>query len=417
MPRFNIPRSFVSLITRQRRSNWSLFFGWFVALSLSCVIPVRAMDLRGFVEVEGRPFFTSANFPRQKDHTISLAVNPEVFHKFDNGAQFYFIPFFRYDHSDKERTHFDLRELDFIFSGDFWSARLGVRKVFWGVTETQHLVDIINQTDFLEGLDGEDKLGQPMMNVSLVQDWGILDFYVLPFFRERTFAGRGGRLRPPFLVDTDNSRYESSTEEWHTDFAVRYFQNIEKWDVGLSFFSGTSREPTFDPGLSSLGEPVLIPLYEQIEQAGLDLLYVYGNWIWKLETIYRWGMRPEDYFASTFGFEYTFSGIFGSGMDLGLLTEWSYDERKELASTGLQNDIAAGVRWGLNDINGTEILVALIQDLEGPSKSFFIEASARLNEHWRLSLEARGFFDQPDDDPFIFLRDEDFAQISLAYHF
>ena len=403
------------MIERARHHIFILVFG--ILLPLVLKSPSFALDLRGFVEVEGRPFFTSANFPGQKDHTVSLALNPEIFHQFDNGAQFYLIPFFRYDHADKERTHFDLRELDFIFSGDFWSARLGVRKVFWGVTETQHLVDIINQTDFLEGLDGEDKLGQPMVNVSLVQDWGTLDFFVLPFFRVRTFPGRGGRLRAPLLVDTDNPRYESPAEEWHTDFALRYFQNIDKWDIGLSLFSGTSREPTFEPGLSPSGEPILTPFYEQIQQAGIDLLYVFGNWIWKWEAIYRWDMRPEDYFASTFGYEYTFSGIFGTGMDIGVLTEWSYDERREQATTALQNDLALGVRWGWNDINGTEILFALVQDLEGSAKAFFIEASSRLDEHWRLTVEARGFFDQPDDDPLIFLRDEDFAQIALAYHF
>lgn len=402
------------LFERTRCHIFIFAFGLLLPLVLNN--PAWALDLRGFVEGEARPFFTSADFPGQKDHTVSLALNPEIFHQFGNGTQFYFIPFFRYDHADKERTHFDLRELDFIFSGDFWSARLGVRKVFWGVTETVHLVDIVNQTDFLEGLDGEDKLGQPMVNVSLVQDWGTLDFFVLPFFRERTFPGRGGRLRPPLLVDTDNPRYESAAEEWHTDFAARYFQSIDKWDIGMSFFSGTSREPTFDIGFKG-SEVVLIPVYEQIEQGGIDLLYVYGNWIWKWEGIYRWDMRPEDYFATTFGYEYTFSGVFGTGMDFGILTEWSYDERQEQATSLFQNDITFGLRWGLNDVNGTEILIAFIQDIEDSSKAFFIEASSRLDEHWRLTVEVRGIFDQPDDDFFIFLRDEDFAQITLAYHF
>ena len=402
------------MFERKRHHFFILAFG--LLLPLVCESPSFALDLRGFVEGEVRPFFTSANFEGQKDHTVSLALNPEIFHQFDNGAQFYFIPFFRYDHSDKERTHFDLRELDFIFSGDFWSARLGVRKVFWGVTETQHLVDIVNQIDFLEGIDGEDKLGQPMANISLVQEWGTLDFFVLPFFRERTFPGKGGRLRLPLLVDTDNPRYESAAEEWHTDFAVRYFQNIEKWDIGLSFFSGTSREPTFDIGFKS-SELVLIPVYEQIDQTGLDILYVYGNWILKWEAIYRWQMRPKDYFASTIGYEFTFSGIFDTGMDIGILTEWSYDERQEQATSLFQNDLTFGLRWGLNDITGTEILFAFVQDLENPTKTFFIEASTRLDEHWRLTVEARGIMDQPDDDLFIFLRDEDFAQITLAYHF
>ena len=377
----------------------------------------HALDLRGFVEAEGRVFLNSAIHPGQKDHTFSGAFSPEIYHEFDHGTQFYFNPFYRIDHADKDRTHFDLREMDFIYSGESWDLRFGVRKVFWGVTETQHLVDIINQTDFLESPDGEEKLGQPMLNLALVRDWGIVDFYVMPFFRERTFVGQGGRLRLPLLVDTDQTRYESAAEEWHTDFAVRYFHTLGDWDIGLSYFYGTSREPTAQFGTDNGGDTVIIPFYEQIQQTGLDVLYIYENWIWKLEFIYRQDMLPVDYFASTFGFEYTFDGIAGTGMDLGVLSEWSFDERKERGTNPLQNDIAFGVRLGVNDVQGTQILVALVQDLESSTKSFFIEASSRLNEHWRLTVEVRALFDQPADDPLFTLREDDFTQISLAYHF
>ena len=40
-----------------------------------------------------------------------------------------------------------------------WSLSIGLGKVFWGVTEFNHLVDVINQTDLVEGIDGEAKLG------------------------------------------------------------------------------------------------------------------------------------------------------------------------------------------------------------------------------------------------------------------
>ena len=65
--------------------------------------------------------------------------------------------------------------------------KFGISKEFWGVTETSHRVDIINQTDFTEGFDGEEKLGQPMIKVSLEKQWGLLDFYALLGFRERNF--------------------------------------------------------------------------------------------------------------------------------------------------------------------------------------------------------------------------------------
>ena len=35
-----------------------------------------------------------------------------------------------------------------------------------------------NQTDGVEDIDSEDKLGQPMVNLTLERDWGALDLYV-----------------------------------------------------------------------------------------------------------------------------------------------------------------------------------------------------------------------------------------------
>ena len=60
--------------------------------------------------------------------------------------------------------------------------RVGVGKVFWGVTESRHLVDVVNQSDFVEDLDGEDKLCQPMLALTLKLVWGTFDLFVLlPF--------------------------------------------------------------------------------------------------------------------------------------------------------------------------------------------------------------------------------------------
>jgi len=40
----------------------------------------------------------------------------------------------------------------------------------------QHLVDVINQTDLVEDIDGEEKLSQLMLNFSSVHKWGIVDW-------------------------------------------------------------------------------------------------------------------------------------------------------------------------------------------------------------------------------------------------
>ena len=61
-------------------------------------------------------------------------------------------------------------------------VKAGAVKVFWGVTESQHLVDVINQADLVENIDSEDKLGQPMINLSWGKDWGTLELFVLPYY-------------------------------------------------------------------------------------------------------------------------------------------------------------------------------------------------------------------------------------------
>lgn len=165
----------------------------------------------------------------------------------DNDAhQFKLTPFYRLDGMDDERTHFDLREAYWRYRIDAWEFIVGVNKVFCGVTESQHLVDIINQTDIIEDIDQEDKLGQPMIMLGSQRDWGEMQLYLMPYFRERKFPGKYGRLRAPLLVDKE-SRFESGANEYHPDVALRYSHYLGDWDVGAYYFYGTSREPILGP--------------------------------------------------------------------------------------------------------------------------------------------------------------------------
>ena len=375
-----------------------------------------AHDFSGYVAAEGRYFPQAPLDPAQKRNSGSLAVQSEYYHEWENGSSFTFVPFVRLDSADSERTHFDIRELNYLWLTDSWELRAGIGKVFWGTTEFVHLVDIINQTDAVESVDGEEKLGQPMIQLSILRDWGALELFVLPYFRERTYPGREGRLRFAAVVDTDNARYESADEEHHPDFAARYSHTIGDWDFGIYNFNGTGREPTLVTGLDSAGRPVLIPFYEQINQSGLDLQLVAGGWLWKLEAIYRTG-QGEDFFASVGGFEYTFVNIAATGMDLGVLGEGAYDDRGRKATTFFENDAMLGLRLAINDAAGTELLAGFSQDLENSSLSLSLEASRRFGDNWLLSLESRALVDLPEDDLFYSLRDDGFFQLELAYYF
>ncbi|GJL77160.1 MAG: hypothetical protein NPINA01_01490 [Nitrospinaceae bacterium] len=376
-----------------------------------------AHEFSGFVGGEARVFSQSAIQPGQKDHSGSFVANPEYYHEFESGSSFTFVPFFRLDSADDERTHFDIRELTYLWLHDSFELRLGVRKVFWGVTEVVHLIDIINQTDLVENVDTEDKLGQPMVNLSLARDWGTVDFFMLPFFRERTFPGREGRLRGALVVDTDRAVFESAAQEWHTDWAFRYSNTFGDWDAGIYHFIGTGREPTLLPGADGAGNPILIPLYEQIHQTGLDLSYVVEDWLWKLEALYRAGQGNEDYFSWTGGFEYTFTRIYETSMDLGALVEVIFDERGNQATTPLENDIALALRLTVNDPESTEVLLGFVQDMTDNARSAFLETSRRFGDHWKLTVEMRASFSQPVSDLQFDQRADDLIQMELNYYF
>jgi hypothetical protein len=215
-------------------------------------------------------------------HHAAISFQTEYYQTWNDGDDiFAFVPFARIDAQDDERTHVDIRELTWVHVADNFELRSGIRKVFWGVTESQHLVDIINQTDTVENPDGEEKLGQPMINLSLLRNWGVFDLYWLIGFRERQFSGPEGRPAYPFEISTDQSEYESSEEALRSDFAVRWVQRIGELELGISHFSGTSREPRlvsqFVLKNNLPTSVILIPHYDVIEQTGFDAQFFIGD--------------------------------------------------------------------------------------------------------------------------------------------
>jgi len=388
------------------------------ALTVGTQIPTgSALDLSGYAGMEARGFPSSPADARQDSADFSLLAQPELHYRSADRRQgFDFVPFMRYSSGDAQRSHVDLRELAWFRSSDEWAVRAGVRKVFWGVTESQHLVDIINQTDLVENSDGEEKLGQPMLDLTLVKGWGSFDLFVLTGFRERTFPGRSGRLRTLPRVDTDQAQFESGDKRRHVDVALRWTRSIGDWDAGLAHFSGTGREPRLLPGVDGRGQPLLIPFYEQIEQDSLDLQTTQGQWLLKLEAIQR-RSRVEKFFAATAGFEYTLVGLFGTAADLGLIAEYLYDERGSNATTPFQDDIFTGLRLALNDVASSEVLFGVVADRRSGALFLNLEASRRVGQRWKLSAEARAFSGTPAADPLFSLRRDDYVSLELLRYF
>ncbi len=387
-------------------------------LAFNSSAPAMAGEFSGYIAAESKLFFNDPLYPEQDKHGASLAFNIEYYHDFEQtDGRMAFTGFARQNSNDNERSHSDIRELYYWQGFDEFELYAGIRRVFWGVTETVHLMDVINQTDAVENLDGEDKLGQPMISLVTDQDWGTLEAYVLPGFRERTFTGINGRLRPRYVIDPSDALYESERKENHIDFALRWSTVIGDWDLGVSHFSGTSRDPVFVPDTQSHQDVRLRPFYEQVEQTGLDLQATLGDWAWKLEAL---SIKQKDSGRKTAfvgGFEYTLFGIADSVADLGLLAEYQFDDRDQHRHSVNQNDMAVGMRLALNDVDDSELLMAASRDFDDQSLFYSVEASTRLSGFWSMALEARFFSNTSRDSSSFDLRDDDYLQLEIKRYF
>jgi len=377
-------------------------------------------DMVGSFSVESRIFLNDPAFPEQNDASVSpsVVIEPEFVYEWNkNQDRITVTPFARWDADDDNRSHIDLREASWLHIADDWDFVAGLSKVFWGVTESRHLVDIINQTDAVEDIDGEDKLGQPMLNLNLIRDWGTVGLFILPAFRERTFPDDDARLRGPLPIDVDNATYESRHQDNHIDAALRWSHTLGDWDLGLGYFQGTSREPRLLPGIRN-GQIVLRPHYDLIDQTSLDIQLTHDSTLWKLEAMTRGG-HGKRFAAVVAGIEYTLFGISDSSADLGFLIEYLYDGRDIRTAPAVigDDDVFLGSRLALNNTQNTAFLIGAIIDRHNQESLFIIEAEHRLNDHWKFEVEGRFFLNVPDDSLNAGFRDDGYFNLSLSRYF
>ena len=381
-------------------------------------VALRGQELRGSLFVETRVFPNSRAFPEQRDAAVSPSFGFEPEFLWENGTgalKLRVTPFFRGDWHDRSRTHFDLREASVLYLADGWTLLAGVGKVFWGKTEAHHLVDIINQTDGVEDIDTEDKLGQPMINFTLERDWGAIDLFLLPYFRERTFPGDRARLRGPLPI-LDESKYESGAGRWHQDVAVRWSFFTSSLDLAVSGFRGTSREPVLVPAVTS-GGAALEPRYDIIDQVSIDAQSTRGATLWKLEAMTRGG-HGDRFLAAVAGVEHTFFSVGPGAADLGVLAEVMLDGRgNDAPFTAFDNDLFVGFRWAFNDRADTSILGGPVIDWETGETIAFLEAERRFGNRWVAGLEARWLINTDETAALHGLRQDDFVTLRLARYF
>ena len=390
-----------------------------VSVTLAAATSAGAGDFEfsGYVEPELQFFIENGSLPEQERTNASIAGEVTLEYFWDGGDQWLvFEPFGRLDWRDGERSHADIRELKYARVEGDWEFHVGIDKVFWGVTEAAHLVDVINQDDLIESIDAEEKLGQPMLRVSTVQPFGTIDAFLLPYFRERTFASLSGRPATDLPIDETQTFYENEHKRRHLDAAIRYSNTFDDWDVGVAYFQGTGRDPVLVPGVNANLEPVLIPFYVQSRQASVDVQATIGAWLYKFEGLWRRQLK-EEVIQATGGIEYTFYSVFESPSDIGIVAEYIFDDRGANPANPFANDAFLGVRWAANDADSTTLLAGGIVDLDTQATSFSLEAERRFGDDYFVTLEGRFFVNVPTHDPLRSFSDDGFLQLRAARHF
>ena len=374
--------------------------------------------------IEHRDFRNQGKYPQQVDQQTSIFVQPEYQWRSDSSdMSFNLVGYYRYDNEDDRRSRGDLREaLLTHWFGDF-EYRIGVGKVYWGVTESLQLVDIINQTDAADAIDGDSKLGQPMLHGLWYSGIGRLEAFVLPGFRERTFTGEKGRFRTGIPVN-EEAEYESDDGDSHLDYAVRWSQSFdlleENLDLTANYFRGTSRDPIVQSLVDDQFVTTdIVAYYPQINQYAATAQYTWGNWLFKAEGLLRYFQDEtiDSFKASVSGFEYTLYSPFEITADVGILFEFQYDERGFQQSAN-HKDLFIGSRIAFNDAASTELLFGLTQDLDNEkSQLFFAEASRRISNFMTIDVNLLLVGAQDDMDPLFILSSDDTLEVALNFYF
>jgi len=365
-------------------------------------------------------FPESPLYSGQKHNNYSISIDPEIYAEWSNNKNITFRPFYMIDNEDSHRTHFDIRELRYSLYGDNWETNIGIGQVFWGVTESKNLVDIINQFDVVDDPLLKTKLGQPLINLTLIEDYGYFDFYIMSYFRERTSPGKKGRLRTDPYFIKNSTTYEGGSQ-WTPELAARWSNNYDDYDISFHGFLGYGRAPSIDVKIID-GLTNYAPNYQRVRQLGGTVQRTLDSTLLKLEWIARHGekdanLRRGGYFSSVLGLEHTLFQSIGDNGDISLLIEYNFDSRRSRSSDSLQDDIFIASRFVLNDAQNTEMLIGSIFDLDGDGQIYQLDFGRLLHDSLKLAVKGAVYQNGRLGSNLYILRQDSWLEVSLKQYF
>ena len=367
-----------------------------------------------------REFHKEEAYSSQKN-TYSSFIKSEIFLEISNNINFISEPYYRYDNHDKERSLFDFKENYLVVFGDSYEIKTGIGEVFWGITESKNLVDIINVYDSTDG-DQKAKLGQSLISYSyFTEKIGVFDVYYLPFFSKSSQIGKRGRLRLSKPIENYNTIYEGGAGEKVPSWAMKWAKNVGNSDFSVQAFRGNSRESSTIPLLEN-GVLKYFSGYERISQLGTYIQTIMGPYIFKMETIRRNGQKNanndrENYYSYTIGMEYLINRLFEKIWDITFFIEYNNDDRNNDSTDILQNDIFLASTLLMNNVNGTELTTGITLDLDGGGDTANLELSTRITDNYRFTGIYQIYWSTNNKDILYNFRRDNYLGLKLVRYF
>ncbi len=377
--------------------------GWLLVVALahpSAAVP----QWNGDLTLQGRAFGSARDSLARTEPTLTLSLDGWFDSRYLDvslGAQI------RLDPSNRDRSRFDL-DGTYVRAPGSVDLLVGFQSVRWGVLESARIVDIINQTDPEARWPHQVFLSQPMVVASLSLPVGEIDAYLLPWARPRPFAGRSARTWSGQDVSGSACRYTSSSfEKRHLAWAARWTLPISVWDLGISYFDGTDRDPYFEPRFTSDGVHSYVPIYSRVRRVGLEMQFTAASWLGKLElaSAHR---EIGSYTLLGGGIEYAPTNY------LSLVAEFLYDSRAAQSTTSLERDVFVGTRLSFQD---GYVAGGFYVDMSSRNVIGSLAVMRRFGDDLAMGLELRGFRGSRDSEPQLALLEESSLALSLVKYY
>ncbi|WP_432463424.1 hypothetical protein [Agarivorans sp. QJM3NY_33] len=368
------------------------------------------MMLEGYAGLAGEVYAEAPLSAEQCCHRFNpkITLAPKLKWWNDDGWNVLLAPYSRYE-PQADVIFGNWREANIAYNAQRYSVTVGIDTVYWGVTEVYQPINIVNQYDGRIALGNDEKIGQPMLHFQYWPQWGEAQLLLLPFHQVRPFREPQQRLSPgkpvgEEIVYSDGKR--------NLDLAARVAFWRDELDLGISLFNGNSREPMLlDDGAQ------LLQSYATMTQLGLGLQWTRDDLLWKWESVAKHG-EGKNYLTLVTGAEYSLYGFEFSPGQLGLIAEYTWDNRDTQAPPTLYNhDLFVGLRWQANDVSDTELLLSGLFDLKKNSQLYQLTASGRVSNHFRWVAEGFWLSAMSPTEPIFYMSKDSYLSLGLEYYF